>query len=82
MLSGRTKAIGLIFLKELKDTSYITKDIFHPNQLSGVRQRSTEDAGLFLTHLVRAGWTTGLKTSVLAFDVAQFFPSLNHELCS
>ena len=26
--------------------------IFHPNQLGGVAQRSTEDAGVFLTHLV------------------------------
>ena len=29
--------------------------ILHPNQLGGVAQRSTEDAGVFLTHLVRAG---------------------------
>jgi hypothetical protein len=41
-------------------------------------QRSTEDAGLYLTHLVKAGWARGLKTSVIAFDIAQFFPSLNH----
>ena len=26
--------------------------ILHPNQLGGVAQRSTEDAGVFLTHLV------------------------------
>ncbi|PPQ94127.1 hypothetical protein CVT25_007912 [Psilocybe cyanescens] len=31
-------------------------------------------------HMVRAGWAKGLKTSVIAFDVAQFFPSLNHEV--
>jgi hypothetical protein len=41
-------------------------------------QRSTEDAGLYLTHLVKAGWARGLKTSVIAFDIAQFFPFLNH----
>jgi hypothetical protein len=41
-------------------------------------QRSTKDAGLYLTHLVKAGWAKGLKTSVIAFDIAQFFPSLNH----
>jgi len=28
--------------------------VLHPNQLGGVFQRSTEDAGLFLTHLVRS----------------------------
>jgi len=48
----------------------------HANQLGGIRQRSTEDAGLFLTHLVKAGWVKGLKTSVDRFDIAQFFPSL------
>jgi Endonuclease/Exonuclease/phosphatase family./Reverse transcriptase (RNA-dependent DNA polymerase). len=52
--------------------------VLHSNQLGGVSQRSTEDAGLFLTHLVRSGWAKGLKTSVVAFDIAQFFPSLNH----
>ena len=43
-------------------------------------QRPTEDAGVFLMHLVRAGWAKGLKTSVVAFDIVQFFPSLNHSM--
>ena len=55
-------------------------DIFHPNQLGGIQQRSTEDAGLILTHIIKSGWCKGLKTSVLAFDIAQFFPSINHKL--
>ncbi|CAA7264637.1 unnamed protein product [Cyclocybe aegerita] len=58
----------------------VKHDIFHPNQLGGIRQRSTEDAGLILTHLVRAGWVKGLQTSTLAFDIAQFFPSINYEV--
>ncbi|KAJ3483598.1 hypothetical protein NLJ89_g12048 [Agrocybe chaxingu] len=58
----------------------VKHDIFHPNQLGGIRQRSTEDAGLILTHLVRAGWVKGLQTSALAFDIAQFFPSINHDM--
>jgi len=45
-----------------------------------VAQQSTEDAGVFLTHLVRAGWAKGLKTSIITFDIAQFFPSLNHSM--
>ena len=57
----------------------IKHDVVHPNQFGGVRQRSTEDAGTYLTHIVRAGWARGEKTSVVAFDIAQFFPSLNHE---
>jgi hypothetical protein len=54
--------------------------VFHSNQLGGIWQWSTEDAGLFLTHLIKAGWVQGLKTSVVAFDIAQFFPLLNHEM--
>ncbi|KAJ2923473.1 hypothetical protein H1R20_g13621, partial [Candolleomyces eurysporus] len=57
----------------------IKYDLVDPNQMGGVRQRSTEDAGLFLTHLVRSGWAQKLQTSVVAFDVAQFFPSINHQ---
>ncbi|KAJ3570512.1 hypothetical protein NP233_g4352 [Leucocoprinus birnbaumii] len=58
----------------------IKHKVFHANQLSSIWQRSTEDAGVFLTHLVRAEWAKGLKMSVIAFDIAQFFPSLNHEM--
>ena len=54
--------------------------ILHPNQLEGVAQQSTEDASVFLTHLVQAGWAKGLKTSIIAFDITQFFPSLNHSM--
>jgi hypothetical protein len=53
---------------------------FEPNQFGGIAQCSTEDAGVYLTHLVRAGWARGLQTSVVTFDIAQFFPSLNHEV--
>jgi hypothetical protein len=58
----------------------VAHDVFHPNQFGGVAQRSTEDAGVYLTHLVRAGWAKGLTTSVVAFDIAQFFPSINHSV--
>ncbi|RXW12052.1 hypothetical protein EST38_g13802 [Candolleomyces aberdarensis] len=57
----------------------IKYNLVDANQMGGVRQRSTEDAGLFLMHLVRSGWAKGLQTSVVAFDVAQFFPSINHQ---
>ena len=52
--------------------------LVHSHQLGGLIQQSTTDADLFLTHVVRAGWSKGLVTSVVAFDIAQFFPSLNH----
>jgi hypothetical protein len=41
-------------------------------------QWSPEDAELYLTHLVKAGWAKGLKMSMIAFDIVQFFLSLNH----
>ena len=57
----------------------IKYDLVDPNQMGGVQQHSTEDAGLFLTHLVWSEWAQKLQTSVIAFDVAQFFPSINHQ---
>jgi hypothetical protein len=54
--------------------------VLHPNQFEGVCQNSTEDAGCFLTHIIRAGWRAKLKTSVVAFDLAQFFPFINHDV--
>jgi hypothetical protein len=53
---------------------------FEPSQFGGIAQHSTEDAGVYLTHLVHAGWAKGLQTSIVAFDIAQFFPSLNHDV--
>ena len=53
-----------------------------PNQLGGIRQRSTIDAGMYLTYLIRAGWLKQCHTSVIAFNIAQFFPSLNHHFLS
>jgi hypothetical protein len=53
---------------------------FEPNQFGGITQHSTEDTGVYLTHLVRAGWAKGLQMSVVTFDIAQFFPSLNHDV--
>ena len=58
----------------------IKHDLVHPNKVGGVRQCSTKDARSFLTHLVRMGWARGVKTSVIAFDIAQFFPLLNHDV--
>jgi hypothetical protein len=54
--------------------------VLHPNQCGGVCQNSTKDAGCFLTHIVWAEWCAKLKTSMVAFDLAQFFPSINHDV--
>jgi hypothetical protein len=51
----------------------------HPCQTGGIMQWSVEDAAVALTHHVCTGWANKKMTSVIAFDIAQFFPSLNHE---
>jgi glutamate synthase domain-containing protein 1 len=58
----------------------ISFDLVNLNQMGGVRQRSTEDTGSFLMHLAHTGWAKKLETSVVAFDIAQFFPWINHPL--
>jgi len=55
-----------------------SNNFIHPSQLGGLKFKSTADAGIALTHIVRLGWTKGKTTSTLAFDISQFFPSLNH----
>jgi len=46
---------------------------FQPNQFGGISQRSMEDAGVFLTHLISAGWAKKLKMGMVVFDIMQFF---------
>ena len=41
-----------------------------PNQLGGIRQRSTTDAGIYLTHIICAGQLRQCHTSIIAFDIA------------
>jgi len=53
-------------------------DFIHPSQLGGLKFKSTTDAGVTLTHIIRSGWIKNKTTSILAFNIAQFFLSLNH----
>jgi len=36
--------------------------------------------GVTLTHIIRSGWIKNLSTTTLAFDISQFFPTLNHHI--
>jgi len=38
------------------------------------------DIEIFLTHLIHSGWVKKFQMSMLVFDIAQFFLSLNHWL--
>jgi len=58
----------------------ISKNFIYPCQLGSLKQQSAIDIGVVLTNLISAGWVKSLLTSTLAFDIAQFFPSLNHQL--
>ena len=58
----------------------ITNDFIHPSQLGGLKFKSTIDAGVTLIHIIHSGWTKNTSTSMLAFNISQFFPSLNHWL--
>jgi len=55
-------------------------DFIYPSQLGSLKFKSTLDTGIALTHIIRSGWAKGKSTSSLAFDISQFFPSLNHRL--
>jgi len=55
-------------------------DFIHPSQLGGLKFKSMIDVGVAHTHIICSGWVKNLLTSTLAFDIAQFFPSLNHHL--
>jgi len=57
-----------------------SNDFIHPSQLGGLKFKSTTDAGVILTHIIRSGWQKNLLTSTLVFDISQFFPSLNYHL--
>jgi len=55
-------------------------DFIYLSQLGGLKFKSTTNAGIVLTHVIRSGWVKNKTTSTLAFDIAQFFPSLNYHL--
>jgi len=58
----------------------ITSNFIYLTPIGGIKQWSTIDTRVFLTHLICMGWVRDLYMSTLAFDVAQFFPSLNYQL--
>jgi len=48
--------------------------------LDRFKQHSTVDAEVALIYFICSGWVIYINTSTLAFNIAQFFPSLNHQL--
>jgi len=58
----------------------ILKEFIHPCQLGSLKQCSTTDMDIVLTHIIHTSWIKSLLTSTLAFNITQFFLSLNHQL--
>ena len=81
LLNMLSKLIGKVISERLQFQS-ISKDFIHLCQLDSLKQYSIIDAGVALTHLIHTGWVKNLLTSTLAFDIAQFFLSLNYQLLS
>jgi len=77
LLNTLGKLIEKIIAERIQFT-VASNDFIHPSQLGGLKFKSTTDAGVALTHIVCSGWVKGKTTSTLAFDISQFFPSLNH----
>jgi len=69
-------------IRERLQFQAISNNFIHQSQLGGLKFKSTTDADITLTHFICTGWIKNLSTSILAFDIAQFFPSLNHHLLS
>ena len=79
LLNTLSKLIEKVIAERLQHL-VASNDFIHPSQLRGLKFKSTTDAGVVLTHIIRSGWAKGRSTSSLAFDISQFFPSLNHRL--
>ena len=77
LLNTLGKLIEKVIAERLQFT-VVNNDFIHPSQLGSLKFKLTMNAGVALTHIVCSGWAKGKTTSILAFDISQFFPSLNH----
>ncbi|KAF8625109.1 hypothetical protein AX15_005545 [Amanita polypyramis BW_CC] len=55
-------------------------NLLHPNQYGGILGRSALDAALLFTEHCHQAKLQGLYTSILAVDIAQFFPSIKKNI--
>ena len=75
--------MGKLIEKVIRDKlqfQVVSNNFIHQSQLGGLKFKSTIDIGIALTYFIHIGWIKNMLTSSLAFDIAQFFPSLNHRL--
>ena len=67
-------------IRERLQFNMASNNFIHPSQLSSLKFKSTINVGIALTHIIRSEWIKNMSTSTLAFNIAQFFPLLNHQL--
>ena len=60
----------------------ISNNFIYQCQLGSLKQWSTINVGITLTYSICSSWARNLITNMLAFNIAQFFPSLNHQILS
>ena len=77
LLSVLGKLLTKILAKQLQYKA-IAFNLLYPSQFGGIQKHTTTDVGLILTDIIVKARERGLFTSVLALDITQFFPSLNH----
>ena len=79
LLNTLDKLIEKVIAKRIQ-FMVANNNFIHPSQLGSLKFKSTIDAGVVLIYIVRSSWAKGKSTSTLAFDISQFFPSLNYNL--
>ena len=79
LLNILDKLIEKVVSKRLQ-FQVLSNNMIHPFQLEGLKQQSTTNAGTYLMYFMCSGWIKNYSTSTLAFNIAQFFPSFNHQI--
>ena len=79
VLNTLGKIIKKVIAERLQFT-VTSNDFVHPCQLGGLKFKFTTDTGVTLTHIVHSGWAKNKTMSTLAFNISQFFLSLNYRL--
>ena len=68
LLNTLEKLIEKVITERIQFT-VTSNNFIHPSQLGGLKFKSTMDAGVALTHIVRSGWAKGKMISTLTFNI-------------
>ena len=77
LLNTVGKLIEKVIGKRLQFLTALNNFIYS-SQLESLKFKSMTDIGMALTHIIHSNWVKNLSSSTLVFNIAQFFPSLNH----